>query len=109
MRVIRLGGFFLRILQRVAGLIGIAAVVVVVLMAWSLTLGNYSLSLAEVYGALKGAASSDAQFIVVDIRLPRLLTAVTVGATLAMSGAIFSKGSCAIRLYRPTSSASTPH
>lgn len=88
-RVIRLGGFSFRILQRVAGLIGIAAVVVVVLMAWSLTLGNYSLSLAEVYGALKGTASSDAQFIVVDIRLPRLLTAVTVGATLAMSGAIF--------------------
>ena len=77
------------------------------LMAWSLTLGNFSLSLAEVYGALKGEGASQASFIVLDLRLPRVLTAVAVGAMLAMSGAIF-QGSCATRSSRPTSSGSTP-
>lgn len=88
-RVIRLGAFSFRVRLRVAGLVAVAAVVVVGLMAWSLTLGNYALSLAEIYGALKGTASADARFIVVDLRLPRLLTAVAVGSMLAMSGAIF--------------------
>lgn len=53
----------------------------------ALSLGGVHLSLGEVWTALWGAAqSSEASVIVRDIRLPRVLLAVLVGAALATSG-----------------------
>ncbi|HET6420198.1 MAG TPA: iron ABC transporter permease [Geobacteraceae bacterium] len=64
----------------------------------SLTLGKYPLSLEEIFGFLStscGFGSMDGQKyelfknIIVDIRLPRILAAVLIGAALSVSGASF--------------------
>lgn len=89
MRVIRAGAISFRTNLRVVGLVGVAAAIAAALGAWSLMLGSYPLSLGEVWGALTGREAGAASFIVLDLRLPRALAALLVGAMLAMSGAIF--------------------
>jgi len=89
MRVIRTGPVSFRLKTRTAGLVVLAAAATVALGAWGLTLGSFPLSLAEVYEALTGKGAGAANFIVLELRLPRALAAVAVGAMLAMSGAIF--------------------
>lgn len=54
----------------------------------TLSTGDYPLPLGEVLAALAGAADGGAEFIVTSVRLPRLLTAIAVGAALALSGAL---------------------
>ncbi len=55
----------------------------------ALTLGGAHLSWAEVWSGLRGAASSpQASTIVREIRLPRVLLAILVGAALGVSGAV---------------------
>ncbi|WP_415949475.1 FecCD family ABC transporter permease [Streptomyces sp. KLOTTS4A1] len=53
-----------------------------------LTTGDFEVPVGEVLEALAGSGSGGADFIVNEVRLPRLLTAVWVGAALAVSGAI---------------------
>jgi iron complex transport system permease protein len=60
----------------------------VVLAGVTLTTGDFTLSLREVVDALIGGGTGVADFIVTTLRMPRLLTAVCVGAALAVSGAI---------------------
>ena len=67
-----------------AALAGLAAVLVLV----ALVLGDFPLTLREVLGALLGADGS-AGVVVRDLRLPRALAALGVGAALAVSGALF--------------------
>ena len=59
--------------------------------AWSMTLGDFPLSLPDVVGATFGIGEPSAQheFIVRTLRLPRVLCAALVGAALAASGALF--------------------
>ncbi|MFJ2822604.1 FecCD family ABC transporter permease [Streptomyces toxytricini] len=59
-------------------------------MLVSLTTGDYELTVAEVLRALTGGDSGGADFVVNTLRLPRLLTAVAVGAALAVSGALLT-------------------
>lgn len=59
-----------------------------VTMAITLTTGEYELSVSEVLAAVIGQGEGAADFIVNTLRLPRLLTALFVGAALAVSGAI---------------------
>jgi iron complex transport system permease protein len=54
----------------------------------TLATGDFALSAGEVLRALFGQGSPAADFIVNTLRLPRLLTALCVGAALAASGAI---------------------
>lgn len=65
-------------------LAGVLGCVVVV----TLTSGDYPLSVTEVLAALAGQGDSGAHFIVNTLRLPRVLTALFVGAALAVSGAV---------------------
>jgi iron complex transport system permease protein len=69
-----------------------------VMVLVSLTLGKYPLSLAEIFDYLataSGFGSMDGQRaiimknILVDIRLPRILAAMLIGAALSVSGAAF--------------------
>ncbi|HEY8489859.1 MAG TPA: iron chelate uptake ABC transporter family permease subunit [Dehalococcoidia bacterium] len=62
---------------------------VTALATWGLTLGSFPLPLGDVVRSLAGAGPAGAEFIVLDLRLPRILTAVLVGALLALSGALF--------------------
>lgn len=49
--------------------------------------GAYDLALADLWSALTGRAEGMEQFLVWQVRIPRLLLAIVVGAALAMSGA----------------------
>ncbi|MFB7665022.1 FecCD family ABC transporter permease [Kitasatospora sp. NPDC056138] len=51
--------------------------------------GDYPLSPAEVLRTLAGGGSPAQDFIVNELRLPRVVTALAVGAALALAGALF--------------------
>lgn len=86
---LRLGGISLRVSQKVLLLTGLALGVLILLAAWAVTLGSFQLPIDAILQAFAGQGSRDADFIVLSLRLPRILTAVLVGLLLAMSGGIF--------------------
>lgn len=51
--------------------------------------GNLAFTSAQVWQALTGSAPRNLALIVIDWRLPRVLTALLIGAALGVSGAIF--------------------
>lgn len=57
-------------------------------IAFSLALGETSLTLAEVLRALAGSGDPLAELMVVDFRGPRATAAVLVGASLSLAGAV---------------------
>ncbi|MGO2658525.1 FecCD family ABC transporter permease [Mycetocola reblochoni] len=67
----------------------IAAVGIVVLGIVVLGTGTLQLSPGEVAGALIGRGEDRVEKIVLGIRVPRLVTAVAVGAALGISGCVF--------------------
>ncbi len=75
-----------------AWVVGVAlALVTVAGLVLSVTEGELGLSPLEVVRALIGAGDASTTFVVVDLRLPRALTAVLVGLAFGMSGAIFQE------------------
>ncbi|MCH7232012.1 iron ABC transporter permease [Glycomyces sp. L485] len=56
--------------------------------AWALALGSSETTLLEVVGAVWGFGDSGQVFIVQQLRLPRVLTALLVGAALGASGTL---------------------
>lgn len=92
----------LRTAGRAGWILPALAVLLAGIAMWSLTVGKYPIGLAEqgryVLGAVTGAADLPAEaaarqrlvgMILVDIRLPRLLAAVLIGAALSASGTAF--------------------
>ncbi len=69
----------------------VLAVATFLLLAWSLTVGDFPLPFGDVVATLVGQGSEDAAFIVEQLRLPRGLTGVLVGAGFGVSGAIFQR------------------
>lgn len=67
----------------------VLVVLVVVVSSVSLTFGAAGLAPADVLAALVGHADRLTSFVILDLRLPRLLAAVLVGACLGLSGALF--------------------
>lgn len=63
--------------------------IIIVCSALALSLGNYTVSLGDIYSALVGQASDAVHTVVVQWRLPRVLSAAVFGAALGVSGAIF--------------------
>ncbi|MDP5143308.1 iron ABC transporter permease [Rheinheimera baltica] len=74
---------------------GLSILLLLASMLISLTLGSVNISLTDVFNVLVGhATQSDlTETIIFQIRLPRLLCAVLVGAGLAISGAILQNAS----------------
>jgi len=68
----------------------------------SLSLGSSNLPLLEVMHVLIGGGESASQTIVLHVRLPRILTAISVGVALSMAGAVMQNV-----LRNPLASAST--
>ena len=68
-------------------LIGLVIVAGVVLMI-ALASGSADISFADTLRALSGSASEQTRALVVDLRLPRALTAFAVGGLLAVSGVL---------------------
>ncbi|HEY8490149.1 MAG TPA: iron chelate uptake ABC transporter family permease subunit [Dehalococcoidia bacterium] len=88
-RWVQAGPVSLLVNVRTLGLTAGVLAGVAILGLWGLTLGSFPLSLADVVGSLVGAGPAGAEFIVLDLRLPRLLTALLVGGLLALAGAVF--------------------
>ncbi|MFJ5778933.1 FecCD family ABC transporter permease [Streptomyces sp. NPDC093094] len=84
------GGLSVRVRGRALAVTAAIAVALVAVMLVSLTTGDYPLSVGEVLRALAGKDSGGADFIVNTLRMPRLLTAIAVGAALAVSGAVLT-------------------
>ncbi|MCF2526586.1 FecCD family ABC transporter permease [Yinghuangia soli] len=74
----------LRALAVGAGLSALLAV----LAGVALTTGDFDLPLGDALQAVFGQGTMAAEFVVDELRMPRILTAVLVGAALAVSGAI---------------------
>ncbi|HVV14344.1 FecCD family ABC transporter permease [Amycolatopsis sp.] len=75
--------------HRRAVLVGLAIfVAILVLGVIALTTGDYPLSIPDVLATLVGQGPPGADYIVTELRLPRLLTALLVGMALAVSGAV---------------------
>lgn len=67
-------------------LVGMAAVVL--MAAINIGRGDFPISIVDVLAVLLGGGDSSQQFIVLELRLPRSLTGILVGAALGLSGAI---------------------
>lgn len=65
----------------------VVAIVLVGILA--LTTGDFPLSFGEVVRALVGSGSPAHEFVVLTLRLPRLLTGILVGIALGLGGAVF--------------------
>lgn len=55
----------------------------------ALTLGSYPLRLADMQEILTGGGTAIQQMILLDHRMPRILTALGAGAAFGLSGAMF--------------------
>ncbi|MGE3589748.1 MAG: FecCD family ABC transporter permease, partial [Ilumatobacteraceae bacterium] len=65
------------------------AVATVVVFCVSISVGDFPVPLRDVVPAVFGFGSSDSDFVIRQLRLPRALAAVVVGAAFGFSGAIF--------------------
>lgn len=64
--------------------------ITLLLTAYAITVGRVSIPLGDVFAMLMGGGPEGTQRqIIVNVRLPRVLTAVFVGAALGVSGAVF--------------------
>jgi iron complex transport system permease protein len=66
----------------------VGVILMVLLAALNIGRGEYPISVLDVLRVLAGGGTSGQQFVIMDLRLPRSLTAVLVGAALALSGAL---------------------
>ncbi|GAA2657926.1 FecCD family ABC transporter permease [Paractinoplanes durhamensis] len=68
------------------GLAGVAATAAIVV--FSISHGSFTIAPGAVVDTLLGGGTTAQKLIVLDLRLPRILTALLVGAALAVSGAL---------------------
>ncbi|MCD2197592.1 iron ABC transporter permease [Actinomycetospora endophytica] len=68
--------------------VAVGAVGVVLAGAAVLTVGDYPVGFADVFAALVGASDRATAVIVLDLRLPEVLTGILVGAALSLAGAL---------------------
>lgn len=78
-----------RVNYRVLGITAITAFLLVVMMTWAMTLGSFSIPFMDVVRSVFGRGNEDQEFVVRTLRLPRVLSAVMIGAALSISGGIF--------------------
>ncbi|MCO5222788.1 MAG: iron ABC transporter permease [Thermomicrobiales bacterium] len=88
-RTVRGGGIALRINIWVLFLTAVVSVLLGLLIIWAMTLGSYEIPFLDVARSVAGNGTDDQLLVVRQLRLPRVLTAAMVGASLAVSGAIF--------------------
>ncbi len=77
---------------RIALVNGALAAVVLALFVFTMMVGSFRLTAAEVVGSLLGTASNKSvDFVVLGLRLPTAATALAVGLALGASGTIFQR------------------
>ena len=86
---LRLGVISLRLDLRCLAMCAAGALLLTLLAAYAMTLGSFPVPFREVVTSTLFGGEDQYSFIVRELRLPRVLCAVLVGALLAMSGAVF--------------------
>ncbi|GLW06069.1 iron ABC transporter [Microtetraspora sp. NBRC 13810] len=85
-RAVRLASASWRLHPRAVAVTITGLVLLALLMALNMRIGDIQLSLADVLAAITGEGPT--HFVVMELRLPRALTGALVGAALGLSGAI---------------------
>lgn len=88
-RVLRGRRWSVRVPSRSIVVCTLLFVATLALGAVSISVGDFPLSLSEVWSTLLGGGTEQSEFIVTTLRLPRTLTAILTGAAFGMAGAIF--------------------
>lgn len=87
-RVWRFGVFQVSIDRRVGRVSLVLLVLLVVVSLLSLSYGDYAMSFADVFRTLTGGGSTEQQMVLWELRFPRVVIALLVGAALSVSGAM---------------------
>jgi iron complex transport system permease protein len=87
-RPLRLGPVSAVWRPRTAAVVGGGLVLLVLVGAISVGRGEYPIALGDVLRVLAGAGSRGETFVITELRLPRVLCGVLVGAALGVAGAI---------------------
>ena len=86
---LRLGRYSI-LLHRRAMIVGVAvALLALVAALTAVQIGRYPIDIATILASLSGRTDAITQMIVIDNRLPRILTALGAGAAFGMAGAMF--------------------
>ncbi|MFD8594704.1 FecCD family ABC transporter permease [Kitasatospora sp. NPDC059646] len=88
-RTLRIAGCSVRYRPRALAACGGALLVALLVAVLALGHGDYPIAPADVMRALAGGGSPAEDFVVNRLRLPRVATALLVGAALALAGALF--------------------
>ncbi|WP_328325203.1 FecCD family ABC transporter permease [Streptomyces sp. NBC_00455] len=83
------GGLSLRVEARTAVVVVLLAVVALAAAVVLIGSGDYPIAPADVIRTLLGSGTTAQEFIVSDLRLPRALVGLLVGAALGVGGAVF--------------------
>jgi iron complex transport system permease protein len=67
----------------------LALLATVAIALWAMTLGSADISVRDVASAMFGNGTEDENYVVRSLRAPRVLSAILIGASLSISGAIF--------------------
>ncbi len=81
--------FSARVDLRVLAVLAILGVATLLALTLDVARGEFEIAPLDVLAALVGAGDDATSFIVMDLRLPRALTAILAGAALGIAGAIF--------------------
>jgi iron complex transport system permease protein len=88
-RVVRGRSVSLRLDVRALTLTVVLLLITLGIGVLSLTSGDFPIPVADVMRSLTGRGDTGTDFIVLTLRLPRVLTALLVGSALGVSGAVF--------------------
>lgn len=83
------GPFGVAVRPRVAAVVVALTLLGFVGLVASVSLGTYAIPVADVLGAVLGTGDGEADLIIHELRLPRALTALLVGAAFGLAGAVF--------------------
>jgi iron complex transport system permease protein len=78
-----------RVDLRVLAVLGVLVALTLVALTLNIGRGEFAIAPADVIGALVGGGDEATRFVVLDLRLPRALTAILVGMALGIAGVIF--------------------
>ena len=84
-----MGEYSVRVRPRPVLVVLALLVLAVLLGAVAMTLGDYPLPLSGVVDTLLGSGTRAQRFVVLELRAPRVVLALVVGATLGVAGAVF--------------------
>jgi iron complex transport system permease protein len=92
-KTLRLGPYSVRIVPRAAAVTAAALLVGLLSLVGALVLGDYPLPLSDVVTVLAGGegATRRSAYVVWQLRMPRALGAVVIGAAFGLSGAIVQR------------------